>query len=132
MRKTICIALAGIVLLLFSPLPGEAGGQHGSYGGGVWVGPGPGPWGWGPHYGWGPRIYLGVPYPYPYPYYAPYYAAPPVVVQESSPVYVQPAPQPEEPSYWYYCQNPQGYYPYVKQCPNGWMRVTPSPTPSGP
>jgi hypothetical protein len=37
--------------------------------------------------------------------------------------------QPVEPIYWYYCQNPQGYYPYVKQCPNGWMKVVPSPPP---
>jgi hypothetical protein len=40
---------------------------------------------------------------------------------------VQPAPQPEEPNYWYYCHNPEGYYPYVKKCPSGWMKVVPSP-----
>ena len=27
--------------------------------------------------------------------------------------------------YWYYCQNPEGYYPYVKQCPGGWLQVVP-------
>jgi hypothetical protein len=37
--------------------------------------------------------------------------------------------QSEEPSYWYYCQNPQGYYPYVKQCPSGWTKVPPSAVP---
>jgi hypothetical protein len=42
---------------------------------------------------------------------------------------VQPSQQPVETSYWYYCRNPQGYYPYVKRCPSGWMRVVPSPPP---
>ena len=31
--------------------------------------------------------------------------------------------------YWYYCQNPQGYYPYVNSCPGGWMKVVPQPPP---
>ena len=55
----------------------------------------------------------------------PYYAAPPVLVQEAPPVYMQqgtPAPQ---VYYWYYCQNPPGYYPYIKDCPAGWMSVVP-------
>ena len=60
-----------------------------------------------------------------YPYY--YYAAPPVVIQQQPPVYVQAVPQPS--NYWYYCQNPQGYYPYVKECPGGWMKVVPEATP---
>jgi len=51
-------------------------------------------------------------YAYSYPY--PVYAAPP------APTY--PAPP---PSYWYYCRNPEGYYPYVPQCPGGWMTVVP-------
>jgi hypothetical protein len=25
--------------------------------------------------------------------------------------------------YWYYCQNPAGYYPYVTQCTVGWQAV---------
>jgi hypothetical protein len=50
-------------------------------------------------------------------------------------VYVEPTPQqavpsqPMETSYWYYCQKPQGYYPYVQECPTGWMKVVPSPPP---
>ena len=82
------------------------------YGPGIWIGPGWGPWWW------------GAPY---YPYY-PYYSEP-VVIQQQPSVYVQPTPQQEEQSYWYYCPNPQGYYPYVKQCPKGWMKVVPSPVP---
>ena len=92
-----------------------------SYRGSIWIGPG---WGWGP--GW------GAPY-YPYPYYSypsyPYYPAPPVINQQQSPVYVEPAPQQEEQNYWYYCPNPQGYYPYVPECPKGWLKVIPSTVP---
>jgi hypothetical protein len=56
-----------------------------------------------------------------------YYAPPPVVVQEAPPAY-GPAPQPVE-QYWYYCQDSKAYYPYVKQCPNGWMKVVPQTQP---
>jgi hypothetical protein len=105
MKKTVCIVFAAIALMLVSSLPVLA---HGHFRGSIWVGPVWGPGWWGPAYS--------------------YYAAPPVIVQQSPEVYVQQVPQSEEPSYWYYCQNPQGYYPYVKQCPNGWMKVVPSPT----
>jgi hypothetical protein len=88
------------------------GGGHGGghFRGGVWIGPG---WGlWDPFF------------PY-YPYY-PYYAPPTVVVPQQPETYIQqPAPQQAEPSYWYYCRNPQGYYPYVKSCPGGWLKVVP-------
>jgi hypothetical protein len=41
---------------------------------------------------------------------------------EESMEYVQPdAP----PGYWYYCQEPAGYYPYVQQCPTEWLTVLP-------
>ncbi len=116
MKKSMYIALAAMALILMSSLPVLA---HGHFRGNVWIGPV-----WGPGW-WGPV--------YPYPYYAP----PPVVVQQAPETYVQQAPetyvqqspQSEEQSYWYYCGNPQGYYPYVKQCPNGWTRVVPSPAP---
>lgn len=122
MRKVICIVLAAMALLLASPLPGQAGGPRFHGGGRVWIGPGPGVW-WGPRPWWGPPVYWGSPYPY--------YAAPPVIVQQQPPVYSQPAPPPEEPNYWYYCQDAQTYYPYVKQCPSAWMKVVPSPAPPG-
>ena len=98
----------------------HGGGWHGEgwHGGvGVWVGPGwwPGWWGY-PDYPY---------YPY-YPYYTyPYYLAPPAVAPPQSYEYIQP----EEPSYWYFCQDPNGYYPYVKRCPKGWLKVVPSPAP---
>ena len=122
MKKAICLVLAVFVLLFAGTLPAYArgwGDHHGSrfvFSGGVWIGPGWG--GWGPW--WGPLYY---------PYY-PYYPEPPVVIQQQPSVYVQPTPQPEEQNYWYYCPNPPGYYPYVKQCPKGWMKVVPSPVPS--
>jgi hypothetical protein len=68
-----------------------------------------------------PRVVVpfGVPYVYPPAVVVP----PPVYAQPAPQVYVQPAPQ----SNWYYCDNPQGYYPYVSQCPGGWREVTPTP-----
>lgn len=72
------------------------------------------------------------------PYFGPLWY-PPVVVQPAPyisvrPVpyiYVQPAPQvvaPQpQPQYWYYCEDSQGYYPYVQQCPSGWRPVAPTP-----
>jgi hypothetical protein len=30
---------------------------------------------------------------------------------------------PVAPYYWYYCQNPVGYYPYVQQCAGPWQPV---------
>jgi len=55
-----------------------------------------------------------------------------VIVETPPPVYVQPETQQEQrDQYWYYCQDPQGYYPYVKNCPGGWMKVVPDTTPPG-
>lgn len=86
---------------------------------------------------WHPRssvqfgIYMGGPwiYPpyYPYPVYPPRVYAPPIVVVPPPPVYVeqqQPVPA-LEAGYWYYCNEAQAYYPYVKQCPGSWLKVVP-------
>ena len=35
----------------------------------------------------------------------------------------------EQTNYWYYCKKSRTYYPYVKECPGGWQRVTPQPPP---
>ena len=152
MKKLICLFLATLLLLMTSTVAdhayaqggshGGGGGSHGGGGhgwggshgghwggshgghwsGGVWIGPGWGwGWGWG---GWGPW-WWGAPY---YPYY-PYYASPPAVIEQQPQMYVEPTPQEEEQSYWYYCRKPQGYYPYVQQCPGGWLKVIPSPVP---
>jgi len=87
---------------------GGHGGNGPRVGIGFWVGPG-----WWPYY-----------YPsYYYPYYYP--PDPPVIIQQPE-IYTQPQAQ-ETPLYWYYCKEPQGYYPYVKECPSGWMKVVPTP-----
>jgi len=84
--------------------------------------------------------YLGPGYYPPAPYYYPGYY-PPVVIQQQAPVYVQqqaspvappassPAPATVAPAnYWYYCAAAKGYYPYVKDCPAGWQKVSPQPS----
>jgi hypothetical protein len=95
------------------------GSFHGHGGGGAGVVIGPGVW-WGDPWWWGPTgPYYGYPY-YGDPYYdSPYYAAPPVYIQQ------QPAPP---PAYWYYCPDSRTYYPYVKECPSGWLTVVPPTT----
>jgi hypothetical protein len=30
------------------------------------------------------------------------------------------------PVYWYYCNEPAGYYPYVQNCSRAWVPVLPS------
>jgi hypothetical protein len=139
MKKTIYALVLATLMVFMVPLSSYAAhpGAHGS----VNIALGHSGWrghyaawhghyghyrGWGPRFYWGGSIVLGSPwYPwYPYPYG--YYAAPPSYVQPP-PVYVEPQ-QPQQ-NYWYYCQDPQGYYPYVKNCPGGWMKVVPEQAP---
>ena len=112
MKRVGCLILATVMALAVSalPAPALAGGRpfH-RVGARVFVGVGP-VWPWW----WAPPVH---------PVY-PVYSAP-VIVQQSPPVYIQqeaPAQQ-----YWYYCENPKGYYPYVQQCPAGWLKVVPNP-----
>jgi hypothetical protein len=56
---------------------------------------------------------------YPYPTYVP----PPVVVTAPA---APPAPAPNSPT-WYFCDNPNGYYPYVQTCLTPWRAVAPTP-----
>ena len=56
-------------------------------------------------------------------------APPPVYIQrEDMPPQddMQP-PGPLPANYWYYCRAPEGYYPSVKSCPDGWEPVAPQP-----
>lgn len=127
---------------------GGGGGWHG--GGGAWRGGGGGWHGGGWHGGgggwrggwWGPGVFIGAglaaspwwypyygypyPYAYPYPYGYPAYS-PPVMAESSPQTYIQQEPPAQQ--YWYYCQSPQGYYPYVSECPGGWQQVAPQPPP---
>jgi len=131
MKRTLRISLAVVAVLLMSAMSGQARGG-GGHGGGRGGHGGGGGWGWGPAIGLGLGLglwELSNPY-YGYPYY-PYYNPVPIIEQPSTEMYVEPAPQQRvEPTYWYYCRAPEGYYPYVEQCPNGWMKVVPSPPPS--
>ena len=45
-------------------------------------------------------------------------------------IYMQPMPEETiKPGYMYYCVYSNGYYPYVKGCPGGWLNVVPIPSP---
>jgi len=81
-------------------------------------------------------VVIGAPfYPWYYPWYPPYYYYPPVVAAPAPPpTYIeqaQPAPAQQSHGFWYYCAESKTYYPYVKECPGGWQRVTPQPAPGG-
>ncbi len=148
-------ALAAFVTLLVAMLPGSValadghggGGYHGGgyHGGGHYSG-----WrhggghsgGWNGYWGisvgvpggWGAWPYpyaYGIGYPYPYVYGA--YPVPRVIesrvyIPEAAPeVYVsrQPAAPATSNYYWFYCEDPAGYHPYVQQCNRTWLLVVP-------
>ena len=101
-----------------------------------------------------PRVAYPPPQPY-YPTYAPPYYPPAVIVERPrSPVYIEQAaglyaPQPSPAnvpppptgqtnylppavatmgnSFWYYCKESGAYYPYVRECPDGWLKVPATP-----
>lgn len=72
-----------------------------------------------------PPVYPSV---YP-PLYPPVVVTPaPVVVSPPPVVYVErpdPVPAAPAPGYWYWCADPQGWYPNVAECPLGWQPVEP-------
>jgi hypothetical protein len=111
------LAIAAAALLCAAPAVAHAHGRaH------VGIGLSFGPY-WGPF--WGPGWY------YPPPSY--YYYPPTVVVAPPAapPVYVERNDAPAQAqSYWYYCEQSRGYYPYVKECPGGWKAVPPAPPPA--
>ncbi len=121
LNKTQWATVLGILALTIS-FNAAADRHHGGHGHG--------------HPGFG--FYFGVPafprsYYYPYdPFYYPYYPPAVVTVPSEPPVYIErerPAPQSQQfpEGYWYYCSNPEGYYPYIKECPGGWRQVDPIP-----
>lgn len=78
-------------------------------------------------------VFIGAPVWPSWYYYPPAYYYPPQVVTvpvpTTPPVYIEQTPAPAAPAenYWYYCTSPSGYYPYIKQCPGGWLKVAPQP-----
>ncbi len=129
--RLLVLAIAGLSITLVSFDTSAHGPSRGRVGVGVHIGV-PGPIFWGPrHYYGGPRHFYGGPtYYYPPAYY---YGAPAIV--EQAPVYVErgssdpaaAATQPTAPPEWYFCADPEGYYPYVNQCPGGWRKVPAQP-----
>lgn len=116
---------------------GDFRGGHFRGGGGFGIGFGW--WGWDPY--WYPaQYYYPGPYPYPYPYpyaypyaYAPYPAsAPPYPPSgpQASPAQQASAGAPP-PQFWYYCDDPKGYYPQVPNCPTAWHEVSATPPTAG-
>ena len=140
------LAAAGLLLSLIAASDalgwgGGHGGGHGrgGYGGGSHGGPGGGggPSGGGYGGGYGGVVIgspiPGGPIPAPYPYPAPY-PVPGPTPYPAPPPYPAPGPVQSEgygplPPVWFYCRNPQGFYPYVKDCAQDWdaVRVTPPP-----
>ena len=131
-QKWMRVVVILVALLVTSAVPGHAwrgghGFRHGGHG-----------FRHGGHVFFRPSIVFPIG-PYWAPYWGPYwepYGYPSVVVTPPPQVYVQPAPptsvqpppaQPPAQPFWYYCENPQGYYPYVQQCPGGWQPVAPTP-----
>lgn len=113
MKKITCL-LSIIFIGIF--LPGLAAAHHSRVGVGVYFGPG---------------FYYSSPYYYPPPVY---YPSQPVIVHQQAPVYIeqtplQPAPTTSQASGdWYYCASSKTYYPYTKDCPEPWQRVSPVPS----
>jgi hypothetical protein len=61
---------------------------------------------------------------------SPAYVPPQDYAYGYGPGYVQSAAYaPPQAQYWAYCRNPQGYYPYVSECSEGWLPVTPTSSP---
>ena len=107
--------MAAVAVLTVSCVGNAWADRHGHVHFGVVIGPT-----WGPYY---------APYPRPLYYYPPYA---PVVIERTPPVYIEQTPPPvttapptAPTSYWYYCAATRAYYPYVNECPGGWMKVVP-------
>jgi hypothetical protein len=125
-RLTLLLAaFATLISLVAFSAPAEA---YGRVRGGVFLNFGV-PW---PGY-WGPRYYYG-----PGPYYYDGYYAPPAVIVQSPPTYIErsdvesaPPPSQVQPQHqwWYWCAAAEKYYPYVKECPGGFQRVPAQPVP---
>jgi hypothetical protein len=121
--------LTSATLIAIAPADAAARGGHGGgfHGGGFH--------GHGFHHGFRPgfrgSVFIGIgPYWGPYwdPYWWPYYYPPAYAPVYTTPVATEPQTyiqQSPAPTNWYYCESARGYYPYVQQCPGGWLTVVP-------
>lgn len=124
-----------VYLLVAASLAGASSAwAHGGRGGarvGVYFGA-PAPFYHAPRY-YAPRVYYPPAplYVAPWPVYgASFYSYPPpvVAVPSAPPTYIEQAPfasAPQQQDAWYWCADPQGYYPTVRECPGGWQPVAP-------
>ena len=144
------LALAVGAVLCLSAGPAQAHGGYRGYGGfggprvGVYFGAPIVPFYYGPRYYYPPPAYY-----YDYPPVVRVVPAPPVVyvergdAQAPAPDYVPPpsAPQPQPPVQsaqpqaaqgpeWFFCNDSNTYYPYVRECATPWQRV-PAQPPAG-
>jgi hypothetical protein len=136
----LAVALMGVGLALPAAAQshgGHQGGRVGAAHAGAWRGDGGWHRGGGPGW-WGIGLGLGLgweaatvldPYAYPYPGYV--YAPPAVVAEPSAPPLDAAPSNPPPSSNWYYCDSAKGYYPYVKECPEGWRPVPATPAEPG-
>ena len=106
---------------------GGYGGFRGGFGGfrgGVFIGPSFG-FGFYDPFWYDPLWWPAWSYPWSYPWAYPY--AP--VAVGYAPGYAAPLPNggaaPQQ--YWYRCGNPEGYYPYIRNCNTGWEQVPATP-----
>jgi len=73
-----------------------------------------------------------VGFPAPLYYYPPYYYPPYAYPSYAPTTVIEQAPGPAPTQYWYYCDTPQGYYPYIQSCSTGWRQVPTTPPPLPP
>lgn len=132
MKRSASISLIIMFCALVLSQSTWASGFRGGFGrpfrgGGFALGYGSG-FGYGPFGGYGYGPYGGGFGPYGFNRFGYMYSPPIVTIPAAPPVYIERAQQqPLEPNYWYYCRNPAGYYPYVRECPAGWEKVPPTP-----
>ncbi|WP_028535434.1 hypothetical protein [Paludibacterium yongneupense] len=114
--KTLRLCAAALLLAA-----GAAHAEHVHFGVGVMIGP--------------PVVPLYAPaYYYPPVYRESVIVVPPTEYVEQDDAAPAPSPSAAMPSapasdgYWYYCARSQKYYPYVKKCPAGWMKVSSTPS----
>jgi hypothetical protein len=136
--KALRIGLAVCILVGSTLATGVQADPRHYRGGGY--GHGHGGWGWG---GVGLGLVVGAAlfapsyYNQPYAPYAYYPYAPVVVAPAPQVTYVESAPQqwsqvssaPGPSGYEYYCNNPDGYYPFIRQCSSGWRQIVPDQAP---
>ena len=137
MKPIKAVLLSVALLVVTAPGIAQARGGHGGHFGGYRGG-----FGWGLGVGAfiaAPLIagsyyappYYASPYAYPPNYgYAPTYVDPAYApTAYSQPAYPQQyqVPVQQQTSAWFFCPSSNSYYPYVRQCPEGWQQVSPTP-----